>query len=113
MRHQHHVRRAQHLPGMGEHAGMGVQVVDVQGVLADLRSPAHAQVGADRGQALPVACHQAERRAAGRIAPRDRFGDGGGGADDEDLLHAYSVTRRQKPDEKRGSMNDENACQRG
>src|ERR1700743_485958 len=45
--------------------------------------------------------------------PRIRFGNGRTGPHHQDLLHAPSITRRQKDDEQRGSMYWANSRQRG
>ncbi len=102
MRDQDHVHAAERRPCRVERFAMVRAVVDVEHAGAALGA-AHGQVGRDRVQARGLAAEQVDRRAACGVSSGSGFGDGRRGTDDEDALHVYSVTRRQKPEEKRGS----------
>jgi len=81
---------------------------------ADLRRAAHLEVGGDGVELLRVAGDEEERGAAAGPLAGGGFGDGRGGADDEDFLHQFcSMTRRQKPDENFGSTQGVNSARRG
>ncbi len=61
------------------------------------------EVGRNCVKARGLAPEQVDGRTACGVASGGCFGDGRGGPDNKDALHVYSVTRRQKPEEKRGS----------
>ncbi len=92
---------------------MGGHIVHVQYAGMHVLGATYTQVGGNGVQLACTAAHQVERGGTSGVQARNRFGDGRGRADDQDLLHGYSITRRQKPDENRGSMKREKASQAG
>ena len=112
---QRYVEAAQFALGCLDDGRVRGEVGDVECRRRGACGAADGEIVGYRLQPFSVACDEEQRVAALRVFSRDRFGDGGRGADDEDLLHrvSYCVTRRQKPEEKRGSMCASMSCQRG
>ncbi len=115
MRDQRDVEAAKFALGGLDDGRVRGEVSDVECRRRRACGAADAEIGRYRLQAFGVACDEEQRVAALRVLSGDRFGDRRRGPDDEDLLHrvSYAVTRRQKPEEKRGSMCASISCQRG
>src|SRR3569832_1587994 len=80
---------------------------------ADTLRPPDAQVGAHRLENVRLSPNQEQCITPLGEHTRRRFGNGRTGPHHQDLLHAPSITRRQKDDEQRGSMYWANSRQRG
>lgn len=102
MRDQHDIDTAQCSPRCIQNLAMTRIVVDIQHADAGSRA-AGGEVGRNCFQAWGLAAEQVDGRTACGVASGGCFGNGRGGSDNKDALHVYSVTRRQKPEEKRGS----------
>ena len=106
------VEAAQAGYGAGQHGFVGLQVVHVQGVGLHLAGATGAQVVGYLAEFLFVARHQEETGTLGGPLASAGCGDGGTGADDQDILHAW-VTRFQKRERRAGSRSASTCCQAG
>jgi hypothetical protein len=103
MRDQRDVDAAEVALGLLDHGVVRREIRDIERCAVGARSAADVEIGDDGAQVLGVARNQKQRVAARGEDARGRFGNRRCRTDDQDLAHHVSMTRRQNPDENRGS----------